>query len=192
MKRGDILCPPFLINRLLQTMNDIHSVNPINITVMGLGNILLADEGFGVHFVRWFGERYRLPDDVRLVDGGTLGFGLLDIVTSTKHLIIIDVLRVDDDPGSLYRFNRDEMELNMPEPTSAHEVEFVDVLIQAEMIDRCPEVVFLCMVPKDYGGEMDLKMTPLMREKFPKTEELLLKELSHHNIVPKRVKTDNA
>jgi hydrogenase maturation protease len=159
---------------------------------MGLGNILLADEGFGVHFVRWFGERYSLPDDVRLVDGGTLGFGLLDIVTSTKHLIIVDVIKVDDDPGSLYRFSREEMELNMPEPTSAHEVEFVDVLIQAEMIDRCPEVVFLCMVPVEYGGDMKLEMTPLMGEKFPKTEELLLKELSNLNVVPERIKRDDA
>ncbi|MBN1573678.1 MAG: HyaD/HybD family hydrogenase maturation endopeptidase [Deltaproteobacteria bacterium] len=173
-------------------MNNLYQAEPVNITVMGLGNILLADEGFGVHFVRWFGKRYRLPDDVMLVDGGTLGFGLLDIVTSTKHLIVIDVLKADDDPGSLYRFSREEMELNMPEPTSAHEVEFVDILIQAEMMDSCPEVVFLCIVPKEYGGDLDLKMTPLMREKFPKAEELLLKELSNLNIVPESVKTDDA
>lgn len=173
-------------------MNDFNQADPVNITVMGLGNILLADEGFGVHFIRWFEERYRFPDDVRLVDGGTLGFGLLDIVTSTRHLIVIDVLKSDDDPGSIYRFTREEMELNMPEPTSAHEVEFVDVLIQAEIMDSCPEVVFLCIAPKEYGGDMKLEMTPLMREKFPKTEELLLKELSNLNVVPESVKTNDA
>jgi hydrogenase maturation protease len=159
---------------------------------MGLGNILLADEGFGVHFIRWFEESYRLPDDVWLVDGGTLGFGLLDIVTSTRHLIVVDVLRSDDDPGSIYRFTRREMELNMPEPTSAHEVEFVDVLIQAEIMDRCPEVVFICVVPKKYGGDMEMEMTPLMREIFPKVEELLIKELDNLDVVPESIKANDA
>ena len=168
-------------------MNDKHPVNIANITVLGLGNILLGDEGFGVHFIRWFGERYRFSDDVRLLDGGTLGFGLLDIVTSTKHLIVIDVIRVDDDnPGSLYRFSQKEMEINMPDPTSAHEVEFADVLIQAELMNRCPDVVFICIVPKEYGGDMDLEMSPIMKEKFPDTEKILLKELSHFNITPLR------
>lgn len=161
--------------------------NKYNITILGLGNILLGDEGFGVHFIRWFGERYRFSDDVRVLDGGTLGFGLLDIVTSTKHLIVIDVIRVDDDPGSLYRFSQEEMEINMPEPTSAHEVEFADVLIQAELMDQYSEVVFICIAPKEYGGDMDLEMAPLMKEKFPETEKLLLNELSRLNITPLRV-----
>ncbi|HOJ13783.1 MAG TPA: hydrogenase maturation protease, partial [Deltaproteobacteria bacterium] len=57
------------------------------ITVLGLGNILLKDEGFGVHFVRWFSERHSYGPEVELLDGGTLGYRLLDIVTSTRHLI---------------------------------------------------------------------------------------------------------
>jgi hypothetical protein len=80
------------------------------ITILGPGNILLADEGFGVHFIRWFLERYRLPDDV----------------------------------------------------------------------------IFLCIVPEAYD-DTRLEMTPTLQEKFPNMEALLLKELSLHGIVPKRI-----
>ncbi|OPY89694.1 MAG: Hydrogenase 2 maturation protease [Syntrophaceae bacterium PtaU1.Bin231] len=145
------------------------------ITVLGIGNILLRDEGFGVHFVRWFSERYRCPDRVRIVDGGTLGYGLLDIICSSSHLFVIDVIKLDDQPGSVYRFTKREMETRMPPPTSAHEVSFPDVLFKAELLDESPETVFLCVVPRDFA-EMGMEMTPEMKERFPVVESMLLRE----------------
>ncbi len=156
------------------------------ITILGLGNILLRDEGFGVHFVRRFSARYRLPENVEAVEGGTLAYLLLDIVCSCDLLIVIDVLKLKDEPGSIYRFTRDEIESHLPPPTSAHEVQFPDVLYQAELIDQAPEVVFLCIVPLDYG-EMALEMTPLMKEKIPAMEDLLLQELARCGAAPERL-----
>lgn len=147
------------------------------ITVLGLGNILLRDEGFGVHFVNWFAGKYRVADDVRILDGGTLGYRLLDTVTSSSHLIVIDVIKMDEEPGAMYRFTEEALRLRMPDPTTAHEVEFPHVLSMAELMDECPEVVFLCIVPQSYGGKMELAMTPLMYASFNKMETLLLKEL---------------
>ena len=63
------------------------------VTILGIGNILLTDEGFGVHFVRWFSKRYREREGVRIIDGGTLGYALLDIICSCDHLIVVDVLK---------------------------------------------------------------------------------------------------
>ena len=77
------------------------------ITILGLGNILVGDDGFGIRFVAWFSDRYILPDTVSVMDGGTAGLGLLDIVTGVDHLIVIDAIRVNDTPGSLYRFTRE-------------------------------------------------------------------------------------
>lgn len=151
------------------------------VTVMGLGNILLKDEGYGVHFVQWFSQRRRLDAQARIIDGGTLGYGLLDIVTDASHLIVIDVIKTDDEPGAIYRFSREEMELRMPDPTTAHEVEFPDVLCMAELMDACPEVTFLCIVPQCYGT-MELEMTPLMTETFPRMEKLLLEELERLHV----------
>jgi len=151
------------------------------ITVLGIGNILMGDEGFGVHFVRWFSQHYRTPDDVRIIDGGTLGYALLDIICSCDHLIIVDVLKAHDTPGSIYRFTKEEMEMHMPPPTSAHEVTFPDVLFKTELMGESPETVFLCIVPQNYK-DMDLDMTPHLFDKFGDMEKLLLAELESLNI----------
>ncbi|HNY66589.1 MAG TPA: HyaD/HybD family hydrogenase maturation endopeptidase [Deltaproteobacteria bacterium] len=150
--------------------------NDRKITILGLGNILLEDEGFGVHFVRYIESRYRFADNVKIVDGGTLGYRLLDVVCEPDHLILIDAIKLDDEPGSIYRFNREEMELHMPPPTSAHEVELLDVLCQADLMGELPEATFLCIVPRSYGS-MVLRMTETMKGAFQCMERLLLQEL---------------
>lgn len=146
------------------------------ITIVGLGNILLEDEGFGVHFIRYIEGRYRFDDNVLLVDGGTLAYKLLDYICAADHVILVDAIKIDDTPGSIYRFTREEMELHMPPPTSAHEVEFMDVLYQADLMGELPETTFLCIVPESYGS-MVLQMTDPMKKAFPHMEELLLAEL---------------
>jgi hydrogenase maturation protease len=155
------------------------------ITILGLGNILMRDEGFGVHFVRWIGNRWRFPETVELVEGGVMAYALLGPVCDCEQLIVVDVLKTDDVPGSVYRFTLAEIEPKLPPPTSAHEVQFLDVLCKAEMLDEAPEVIFLCIVPEDFH-DMDMEMSPLMREKFPLVEELLMKELARHGIRPER------
>ena len=150
---------------------------------MLLENCEATDEGFGVHFIRMLEEKYRFPEKTHIIDGGTLGYSLLDTIAGTNNLIIIDTIKTDDTPGSIYRFTREEMELKMPEPTSAHEVEFFDVLNQAELIGDSPETIFLCIVPYEYG-EMNLDMTEQIKDRFQKMEELALKELKKLNIIP--------
>jgi hydrogenase maturation protease len=155
------------------------------VTILGVGNILLRDEGFGVHFVSWFSQRYKTSEDVSIIDGGTLGYALIDIICSCDHLIVIDVLKAKDKPGSIYRFNIQEMQAHMPPPTTAHEVTFFDVLFKVELMEELPETIFLCIVPQDYG-DMNLEMTPVMRKKFPVMEKFLLAELSKLNVTLER------
>jgi len=151
------------------------------VTILGVGNILLADEGFGVHFVKWLTDRYQPNDQVRIIDGGTLGYALIDIICSCDHLIVVDVLKAKDKPGSIYRFNTEEMQAHMPPPTTAHEVTFFDVLFKVELMDEMPQTVFLCIVPQDYGA-MNLEMTEALHDKFPVMEKLLFAELSRLNV----------
>jgi len=160
--------------------------NKQEITILGLGNILMKDDGFGVHFIRWFEQRWFLPDSVEIVEGGVMAYALLEPVCSCRHLIVVDVLKIDDKPGSVYRFTLAEIEPRLPPPTSAHEVQFLDVLCKAELLGEAPEVVFLCIVPADFR-EMELKISPLLKEKFPVMERLLLEELQHHSISPVKI-----
>ena len=147
-----------------------------NITILGIGNILLEDEGFGVHFVNWFEQRHHLPENVQTIDGGTLGMGLLDIVCSCTHLLVIDVLKTDDEPGSLYRFTPEEMLEARPAPTSAHEVAFADVLTKADMLGECPEAVFICIVPESMEERLNV-LSPSVAARFEDVECLVLDEL---------------
>ncbi|MGZ6291272.1 MAG: HyaD/HybD family hydrogenase maturation endopeptidase [Syntrophales bacterium] len=153
------------------------------VTILGLGNVLLQDEGFGVHFVRWFESNYRVPGNVKIVEGGTLGYGLLDTVCSCDRLLVIDVIKADAAPGSVYRFAKEEVDAQMLEPTSAHEVSFHDVLCKAELIDELPECIFLCIVPYKYK-DMGLELTPSIRNRFSDVEKLLLKELFSCGVTP--------
>ena len=147
-----------------------------HITILGLGNILLADEGFGVHFIRYFEDRYILPENVEIVDGGVMGYVLLDIFDRSDLIIVVDCIRLDDEPGSIYRFTHEEFITKLPPPTSAHEVKFSDVLIKAEMIGELPEMVFLCIVPKEFK-DMDLEMTRDLKNRLPVVDSQLIKEL---------------
>lgn len=156
------------------------------VTILGIGNVLMGDEGFGIHFTRWFSSRYRPVDDVHIIDGGTLGYALLDIICSCEHLIIVDVLKVEDAPGSIYRFNKEEMELHLPPPTTAHEVTFPDVLFKAELMDEAPETIFLCIVPQDYK-DLRMEMTPFLYDKFGDVEKFLLAELENLRIKLERL-----
>jgi len=153
-----------------------------HITILGLGNILMADEGFGVHFVKWFEDRHRFPEKVEIIDGGTLGYFLLDIMDHSSSMIIIDVIKLTDAPGSIYRFTHAEFATYMPPPTSAHEVTLADVLCKAEMIGELPEIVFLCIVPVNYQ-DMNLELTPVLKDRFPDMERLVLAELENLGIV---------
>ncbi|MBN2808300.1 MAG: HyaD/HybD family hydrogenase maturation endopeptidase [Deltaproteobacteria bacterium] len=153
-------------------------------TILGLGNTLLRDEGFGVHFLHELDRKYDFPDDVKLIDGGTLGYGLLDTISSCDRLLVIDIIKSEAAPGSIYRFTQEEMELQIPAPTSAHEVEFFDVLSKAEMMGALPETIFLCIAPENYGGEMEIGLSPAMYEAYSAFEKLLLQELQEWDLKP--------
>jgi len=155
----------------------------MKVTILGLGNILLGDEGFGVHFVRWFEERHRLPAGVAVVDGGTLGYVLLDTICACERLIVVDCLKLADTPGSLYRFGREELEAHLPPPTSMHEVKFAEVLCKAELMGELPEMVFIGIVP-ERCGEMELELTGTVRARLPEVERLVLNELARWGVTP--------
>lgn len=159
------------------------------VIILGLGNILMGDEGFGVHFVRWFAGRHRLPSGLEIVDGGTMGYVLLDTICHASHVIVVDCIRLGEPAGSLYRFSRKELEAHLPPPLSAHEVKLTDVLCKAEMIGECPGMTFLCVVP-EHIGDMDLEMSPLLRGRFLRMEEIILAELATLFLFPEKISTN--
>ena len=152
------------------------------ITIVGLGNILQKDEGVGVHFVQWFQKRHDYGESVNVVDGGTLGFLLLDLVCQSELLLVVDAVQIDAEPGSLFRFTPDDIPPEMLCQGTVHDVTFLQVLSQAELMQKAPrESVILGIVPEDMKG-VGLGVSPIIEKQFPRIETLVLKELKRWGV----------
>lgn len=124
--------------------------------VLGVGNVLLRDEGLGVRVV----ERLRamaLPDTVEVFDGATAGFDLLDVVADRRKVIVVDAVQTDAPPGTIFRFSPPELDPRPQAAVSLHEVGFLEALRAAHLIGCAPEeVVVLGVKPKEVGCGLDL------------------------------------
>ena len=127
------------------------------ILVLGIGNILLGDEGVGVHTV-WQMQRMALPPDVEAVDGGTSGADLIDVIADRRKLIVIDAVKADVPAGAVFRFGMDELiEQRRNSTISLHELGLLETLMMARQLDCLPkEIVIFGIVPKTIEPGLDL------------------------------------
>ena len=153
-----------------------ENFSPLQKTViLGIGNILLSDEGVGVHIANEF-AKMDLPAHVSVVEGGTDGFRLLNIITEADRLIIVDAVRGGSEAGSIYRFDVDEVR-NCPSgfKTSVHQIGILEVIDLSGLIGKTPHTTVVGIEPKSL--EMSMDLSPDIREKVPKIIELVLEEL---------------
>ncbi len=130
------------------------------ITVLGIGNILLSDEGFGVRAVEELLRRYRFPAGVQVLDGGTLGMDLLRFLAGTQRLLVIDAIAGGGPPGTFYRFAGDEVQAYFREKVSLHELGIKDVLAVLASTGRpVAEVVVIGIQPASL--DVGLELTPV-------------------------------
>jgi hydrogenase maturation protease len=127
--------------------------------VLGIGNVLWADEGFGIRAVEALHARYVFPDNVRLMDGGTQGIFLLPWVCSAKRLLIFDAVDFGMEPASLRMVQGDEVPCFMgAKKVSMHQAGFQEVLSSATLSGALPEeLVLIGVQPErldDYGGSL--------------------------------------
>ena len=79
------------------------------VLILGVGNILLRDEGFGVRAVEYLQQHYQWPDNVRLLDGGTQGLMLLPAIQDCHSLVVLDVVLGPEAPGTVYLLEGDDL-----------------------------------------------------------------------------------
>ncbi|GAH50651.1 unnamed protein product, partial [marine sediment metagenome] len=95
------------------------------IVILGLGNILLKDEGVGVHIAREVAGK-DLPENVEIIDGGTASLDVLMSMKDVDKLIIIDALKGGEEPGSIYRLSREDLSGRTKNPVSLHQINLLD------------------------------------------------------------------
>ena len=146
--------------------------------ILGIGNVLWADEGFGVRCVETLNSRHVFPDEVCVMDGGTQGIFLLPWVRSAKRLLIFDAIDFGLEPATLKLIVGDDVPRYMgAKKVSMHQAGFQEVLSSAQLSGEFPDQLALVgaqpQLLNDYGGSL----TPAVRAQVDPAVELALEVL---------------
>ena len=152
------------------------------ITVLGIGNLLLKDEGIGIHAIEAL-KKESLPDNVEIVDGAASGFDLLPIVESCDKLIVIDAIKTSEQPGAIYQFDPLEIDIQRDANVSLHDVDFFHVLDYAKKHKRLPDIQMIGVVPQVI--ELGLELSDALQSRIPKIVDLVKQEIEKTNSVKK-------
>ncbi len=127
--------------------------------IIGVGNVLLGDEGVGVHVARWLLAR-PVPPGVLVLDGGTEGLGLMDVVAGLDRLVVVDCVRAGHEPGTIYRFGwRQAGRATSPRGSSLHRMSVEDVLHHVGLVARVPSTIIVGVEPASLGLSLELSDT---------------------------------
>ncbi len=153
------------------------------VLVLGLGNILLRDEGIGVHIARQL-QKQELPGNIEVIDGGTAGMDMLLSQKDLDKLVVVDATRAGKKPGTIYKARLKAGEIDKLTrlfsqgedlKISSHQFGLIDALAAAEKLNCAPrEIVIIGVEPKEinYG----LELTEQVRQKIPKIVKMVLEE----------------
>ncbi len=140
--------------------------------VLGIGNVLLKDEGIGCHVVRALKE---IPlCNVRVIEGGTSP-NILFLEDAAK-LIVVDAAKGGGVPGEVYRFRLDDIALEQKPFLSLHDIGLIDNLLLMRLLHNIGETIIIGVEPKEI--EWSLELSPELQEKIPRIVETILAELS--------------
>ena len=142
--------------------------------IIGIGNILLQDDGVGVHVIKQL-ENEMLPSTIELVDGGTSTLDMLGFFLDFKKVIVVDCLRAGLKPGTIYKIKPEDIMNYKKENLSIHDVQILDVVKMANMMNKYPEVIIFGIEPEKI--DLDLEMTQTMISKIPEIVLNIKKEL---------------
>ena len=153
------------------------------VLVLGVGNVMLCDEGLGVHTARHLLDNYIFPPGVDVVDGGIGGLGLLSFIRSARRVIIIDAIETGSKPGSIFMFDAGEIEEVEKTRFSLHDMGIIDVLNTASLMGNEPESTIIGVQPEkmdEFGGDMSEAVCSSMIRVI----ELVMEQLQSENLSP--------
>ena len=154
------------------------NISPPRILVLGIGNILWADEGFGVRAVEAFHKAYEVPENVTILDGGTQGLYLVQFVNEHDRLIVFDAIDYGLEPGTMKLVEDDEVpKFTGAKKMSLHQTGFQEVLSAADLMGHYPERLALIgcqpLDLEDWGGPL----TPPVKAVIPAAVETAVRIL---------------
>ncbi|MCF6237598.1 MAG: HyaD/HybD family hydrogenase maturation endopeptidase [Candidatus Marinimicrobia bacterium] len=137
------------------------------INVLGLGNIIFGDEGFGVEMVRQLPEYNSYPDYVNFIDGGTQGIYLLDYFESPECLLILDAIIPVEYDAEVYSYQGSDLPSFIHRKLSSHQIGLSELLSLAKLHEKMPRKIALIGIPPD-NLDMGMGLSPKVRALIPK------------------------
>jgi len=147
------------------------------ILVLGVGNILYTDEGFGVRVAEELIQKYEFSSNVEVLDGGTLGLKLMGPIMESDVLIIVDIVLNEGRPGDLFRLLGDDLSKACAFKNSMHQTDLLDTLAQCSLVGHVPdEVVLLGVEPFNYQ-DLSAALSPDLEARLPEVVDAVLAEV---------------
>ena len=160
-----------------------HEGKSASILVLGVGNLVMTDDGVGVIVVQRLQREYQLPAEVDVMDGGTLGLDILPRLENIERLIVVDALETGKAPGTCVRLANNEIPLALETKLSPHQMGLKDLLSVSLLIGHAPQEMVLIGVQPDCI-EMGTELTPVVEEQVDVMLAAVLRELKAWGIEP--------
>lgn len=145
--------------------------------ILGIGNVLMGDEGVGVHVIGQLQNR-KLPPDVELLDGGTGAFVLLEPMESATRIVLIDASMDGSSPGAVRRLTP-HYSCEYPPTLTAHDIGLKDLLDVFYLSGRHPDITLFAVSIASLQ-EIKMELSPELAAKLPQIVDLVLRELGTH------------
>lgn len=148
----------------------------IKISLIGLGNLLLGDEGVGVHAVEALKKKYDFPEEIRLLDGGTLGLDLLPLIEGMDRVLFVDAVDLKEKPGTIAVIEGEGLPSLLEPKLSLHHVGLTDLLLASSFLGTRPaEIALVGIQPETL--EIGLELSPTIQGRFDRLLETVLEKL---------------
>ncbi len=145
------------------------------IAVMGIGNILMQDEGIGVHIIKEL-EKYDFNPHIALIDGGNMGMDLLSFFYEHDKMLIVDAVDFEEKPGFIDTIENDDILALFTTKMSMHHLGLKDVLSYAKLLDQTPEDLCLIGIQPE-KVELDMQLSQTISSKIDTLTHLVLQKL---------------
>lgn len=157
----------------------------MRIVILGLGSVLMRDDGVGVHLLRELSRNYDFASEVEMIDGGTSGMELLPELSGCDHLIVIDAVRANLEPGSILRLSDEQVPAFFKTKLSPHQAGLPDMLAALAFHGSAPRhTVLLGMQPEDISSGMSLSQK--IQARIHALCDAVLQELTSCGITPRK------
>lgn len=155
----------------------------MSVAVVGLGNLILSDDGVGVHVAQQLAAGFRFPEGVALIDGGTSAIDLLDQLIDAEHLIFVDAARTGGAPGAVVALDGERLPVWFRQRMSPHQIGLADLLATLSLMDHAPKSVTLIGI-EPQSLELGTELTPPVRAAAAEATTLVLAKLAALGIRP--------